>query len=416
MVDQHRLVYPRHLECAVKTAMTDTRVVLISGPRQAGKTTLAKKLTNKTRSYVTLDDTNMYQAARSDPVSFIRQFDYVTIDEIQRVPDLIREIKISVDEDQRSGRFLLTGSADILTIPTVSESLAGRMAICELLPLSQAEIEQHKDNPLDRLFKSPVSSFSIAPFEVSDIDERVLIGGYPEMVLRRKEVRRRAWADDYIRTLLSRDVREIMDAHNLKDVTKLLEASAIQSAQLIIYSHIANDLQISVPTAQRYLKTMEQIYLIRFLPAWHRNKLKRLVRTPKLHFLDSGLLAAISKVTSHRLRNDRSLLGSLFETFVYSELLKHSLRSDYQYDFYHYRDKDKVEVDLVIEESSDNLIGIEVKASASVRQDDFKGLKRLKSVTGKAFQRGCVFYFGEKVLSFGDRLQAFPASMLWSFR
>lgn len=363
---------------------------------------------------MTLDDEGVYQAAISDPVSFIRQFAYVTIDEIQRVPELIREIKISVDRGQRAGRFLLTGSANILTIPTVSESLAGRMAVNELLPLSQIEIERCEDNPLDRLFETPTTPFPPGPYDVSAIADRVLTGGYPEILTRRTEARQRAWADNYIGTLLTRDIREVMDANHLKDITALLRASAIQSAQLIVYTHIANDLRLSVPTVQRYVRTLEQTYLIRFLPAWHRNELKRLIRTPKLHFLDSGFLAAIRRITSDRLIRDRSLFGPLLETFVFSELLKHASWSGHKYDFYHYRDKDKVEVDFVIERSPDSLIGVEVKASATIRADDFKSLKRLQSVTGMAFRQGIVFYAGERVLPFGDRLQALPVSILWA--
>ncbi|MCY3996377.1 MAG: ATP-binding protein [Rhodobacter sp.] len=414
MADGNGLRFPRYLESGIREAMDDTRVVLISGPRQAGKTTLAKKLADERRPYVTLDDEGVYQAAISDPVSFIKQFEYVTIDEIQRVPALIREIKISVDGDQRAGRFLLTGSANILTIPTVSESLVGRMAVSELLPLSQIEIERCAANPLDNLFETSKTPFPPGPYDVSTIADRVLTGGYPEILTRQTDARRRAWANNYIRTLLTRDIREIMDAHHLKDITALLRASAIQSAQLIVYTHIANDLRLSVPTVQRYVRTLEQTYLIRFLPAWHRNELKRLIRTPKMHFLDSGLLAAIRKITPDRLIRDRNLFGPLLETFIHSELLKHASWSEHAYDFYHYRDKDKVEVDFVIERSPDSLIGVEVKASATIRADDFKSLKRLQSVAGTAFKKGIVFYAGERALPFGDRLQALPVSILWA--
>ncbi|MCY4311237.1 MAG: DUF4143 domain-containing protein, partial [Rhodospirillaceae bacterium] len=167
-------------------------------------------------------------------------------------------------------------------------------------------------------------------------------------------------------TLLTRDIKEIMNAHNLKEITTLLQASAIQSAQLVVYTHIANDLRLSVPTVQRYIGTLEQMFLIRLLPAWHRNELKRLIRTPKLHFLDSRLLALIRKISLSRIESDRSLFGPLLESFAYAELLKHAAWSDQAYYFYHYRDKDKVEVDFVIERSTDELVGVEVKASATI--------------------------------------------------
>jgi len=413
MADQPRTEFPRYLARQIRDEMNDTRVVMIAGPRQAGKTTLAKKIGDDKRPYVTLDDEGVYQATRTDPVSFIRQFECVTIDEIQRVPELIREIKISVDQDQRPGRFLLTGSANILTIPTVTESLAGRMSVSELLPLSQCEIEHREHNLLDRLFDSDQTSFPIGPYDVTGLEARVLSGGYPEMLSRSTDSRKHAWIKDYVRTLLTRDIKEIMNAHNLKEITTLLQASAIQSAQLVVYTHIANDLRLSVPTVQCYIGTLEQMFLIRLLPAWHRNELKRLIRTPKLHFLDSGLLASIRKISLSRIERDRSLFGPLLESFVYAELLKHAAWSDQAYDFYHYRDKDKVEVDFVIERSTDELVGVEVKASATIREDDFRGLKRLQSVTGKAFRKGVVLYSGVKALSFGDRLQAVPVSALW---
>ena len=294
-------MYRRHLEHTLRESLADTRVVMIAGPRQSGKTTLARQLTDNTRSYVTLDDEATYQAATDDPVSFIGQFDYATIDEVQRAPELIRRIKIAVDEDQRPGRFLLTGSANILTIPTVSESLAGRMVIETLLPLSQGEIAGRARNMLDALFETPDKGFSFGPYATADIEERVLKGGYPEMLTRQSAARRRAWADNYIQTLLTRDIREILDAYRLQDIDRLMQSCAIQSAQLAVYANVANDLQISTPTVQRYMRGLEHMYLLAFLPAWHRSELKRLVKTPKLHFLDSGLLSSVRRLTSARI-------------------------------------------------------------------------------------------------------------------
>ncbi len=410
---QQRSQYPRYIKCKVIEAMTDTRVVLIVGPRQAGKTTLAKKLSGENRPYLTLDDENVFQAAHADPLTFIRQFEYVTIDEIQRAPELIREIKRSVDTDQRPGRFLLTGSANILTISTVSESLAGRLAINELFPLAQAEIEERDSNQIDQLFESTPTMFSSRPLDTPDLTQRILASGYPEMLMRSDIGRRRAWANDYIRTLLSRDIREVMNAYRLTDLKALLAAAAIQSAQLVVYSQLSKSLGLSIPTVRKYINTLEQMYLLRLLPAWSRNSLKRLVRTPKLHFIDAGLLAVLRAITPDRLSQDRSLLGTLLETFVFSELLKLASFSEHTYDFFHYRDKDKVEVDLVVERPPDGLIGIEVKASATIRKEDWRGLKRLKSVAGSDFTGGIIFYTGDHPLAFGHNLRALPVSMLW---
>jgi len=414
MADVRCSNHPRYLEGKITQAMGDTRVVLICGPRQAGKTTLAKNLAGARRPYVTLDDEAVYQAARSDPAGFIGQFGFVAIDEIQRAPELVRAIKLSVDADQRPGRFLLTGSANILTIPTVSESLAGRMEVSELSPLAQSEIGRSPGNRLDRMFEPLARPFPFGPYECSDLVGRVLSGGYPEMLGRSTPARRKAWADNYIQTLLTRDMRDIRTAHRLNDVTKLLQAAAIGSAQRVVYTHIANDLGLNLKTVQNYVGTLEHMFLVRFLPAWRRNALKRLICTPKLYFLDSGLLAVLTKITSHRLSRDRTLFGPLLETFVFSELLKHASWSEHAYAFHYYRDKDKVEVDFVIEQSPDALIGVEVKAAATVRAEDFRGLKRLQSVTGDAFIQGIVLYTGEKALSFGDRLCALPVSALWN--
>ncbi len=406
--------YPRFMDRKIRLALSDTRIVMIGGPRQAGKTTLLKQVAGRARTFVTLDDPATHSAAMTDPLGFVSRVTKVAIDEIQRAPPLFPVIKMTVDTDQRPGRFLLTGSANILTIPTVSESFAGRMEILDLLPLAQCEIEKTRNDLLDDLFDGKGPPTGSYPLDPDDVVDRLLAGGYPEMRARTSQARRQAWARAYIDTILSRDVREISEATKLTDVGRLLQAMAAQSAQLVVHSQLAKLLQLDVKTVQRYVQTMEQMYLVRLLPAWHNNALKRLVKTPKLHFLDTGLLCALRNFTATRFQKERSTLGAALESFAISEIFKLASWSDNRFTFSHYRDKDQVEVDLIVERALGELVGFEIKAAATVTAADFKGLKRLQSVMGEGFRHGIVLHLGPETIPFGDRLTALPLQALWT--
>src|SRR5580658_2471353 len=397
----------------VATALTDTPVVMLIGPRQCGKTTLVRQFVDKEREYVTLDDDTVLDAARNDPAGFVRGFDLVTIDEVQRAPELLRAIKLSVDGDRRPGRFLLTGSANILTLPQVSESLAGRMEIVSLLPLSRAEIRGKKPGFLKAAFDSKLGK-PAEPMIGKDLVQAVLIGGYPEMLRREDPKRRQTWARDYVRALVQRDVREVADVEKLDQMPRLLQVLAHHSGQLTNFTQIGGQVGFDDKTTRKYVAILEQLFLVRRVEPWFRNQLKRLVKTPKLHFLDSGLLGALLGASVERVAKDRTMFGPLLETFVFSEVLKQASWFGESCALYHYRDKDQDEAGLVIEAGSGALVGIEVKASATVNAGDFKGLRKLAEACGDNFKLGVVLYDGGRPVPFGDRLVAAPMSCLWA--
>lgn len=405
--------YPRGAAARVRTAMSDTPVVLVNGPRQSGKTTLVRSLFDDERPYFTLDDDTTLASAKTDPVGFVREIDTAILDEVQRAPELFRAIKATVDNDRRPGRFLLTGSANILALPIISESLAGRMEVVTLLPLTQSELRGHRANFLDRAFADDIT----APARIvlgQNLVNVALTGGYPEMLARPDPRRRSTWAREYIRAIVERDVREIADVERLDQMPQLLRALAHHSGQLLNFAQLAGQVGLDDKTARRYIGLFENLFLVRRIEPWFRNPLKRLVKTPKLYFLDSGLLAVLTGATADRIARDRSLFGALLETFVVGEILRLATWSDVQLSLHHYRDKDQDEVDIVLEDEAGDMIGIEVKAAATVTTTDFRGLRKIADATGKAFRAGWVLYDGDRILPFGERMAAVPLSCLWS--
>jgi len=407
-------VYPRFSEILVRSALRDTRVVAISGPRQSGKTTLARRFAQQGRIYVTLDNQPTLAAAKSDPVAFIRGLDRAIIDEVQRAPNLLLAIKQSVDEDPRPGRFLLTGSANLLTIKTVNESLAGRVEVFPLYPLSRGEQLRSKiPEFISKIFRGQLPQ-PAESFAGNKLLQAVATGGYPDAIRRRAERRRDAWYHAYIKSITERDIPEIADIANPGHIPRLLELSAQFAGQLINLSELGRTLGLDHKTVGHYLRILEQIYLLQRVQPWSRNELSRLVKTPKLHFVDSGLLTAMRGYSVARLRSDRNLLGSLLETFVFSELVKLTAWTKERVSIFHYRDKDQVEVDFVLQNAGGQVVGIEVKAAASVTRRDFAGLERVASAAGVAFVQGIVLYDGDQTLSFGKAFRAAPFPTLWA--
>jgi uncharacterized protein len=405
-------VIARHLAPMVEESLQDTPAVLINGPRQCGKTTLVQQFRGSMQ-YLTLDDPTLLAAAQQDPLGFVRRLDRAIIDEVQRAPQLLLSLKLVIDQDRRPGRFLLTGSANLMTLPQIADSLAGRIALHTLLPLSQSELQ---GRPNDFLQRAQTQDWPLAhPHWTAAQDDtvsHVLAGGYPEMRQRPTAARRQAWAKAYIQTLVERDVRDIAQIEQLHQMPQLLAVAAAHCGQLFNSTQIGGQLGLTSKTIDKYLGILEKLFLVQRLPAWSRNELSRLIKTPKLHFLDAGLQATLTRLTPELLLTERTRWGATLETWVHAELRKALTLSPENWYLSHYRDKDQVEVDFVLEDSMRQLIGIEVKAAATVLPQDFKGLKRLQAQAGDNFITGIVLYDGTKALPFGDGLWAVPLSAL----
>jgi len=409
-------LYLRFAESILREALTDTPVVLIHGSRQCGKTTLARIVGDELGyHYLSFDDNNQLQAAQIDPIGFIESLpDKTILDEVQRTPEIFTAIKARIDKNNQSGQFILTGSANVLLLPKLADSLAGRIEIIPLRPLAQAEIYGQEPKLLKLLFNSKLDA-SIMRGEYPRLGETIAdiicSGGYPRAITRANPKRRSIWYRDYISTIVQRDIQEIARIRNLDTLPRLLELAATQTARLFNAADLSSPFAISRPTIREYLTLLENIFLIELLQPWHSNRLSRLIKTPKLHLSDTGLACALMGLNSRSLWQDKTVLGQLLETFIFQELHKYADWHDEELKFFHFRNKDKVEVDIIIEQGR-QLVGIEVKASATVTGSDFKGLNKLKEACGDKFCAGVVFFDGESILPFGERLFAIPISFL----
>ncbi|MEB4591519.1 ATP-binding protein [Candidatus Thiothrix sp. Deng01] len=409
-------MYTRHISPLIQEALADTPVVLLNGARQTGKSTLVQTLAeSEGRRYFTLDDHATLSAASNDPAGFIAGINApVALDEVQRAPGLFLAIKAAVDRDRKPGRFLLTGSANVMLLPNIADSLAGRMEVLSLWPLSSAEIAGNADTNLaDWLFSGDLNANAVPPCERSQLIDRLIIGGFPEALERDSERRRAAWFDNYLQAILYRDVRELARVEQLTEIPNLLQLLAVRSANLLNFAELSRTSNLPQTTLKRYFTLLETLFMLYRLPAWERNPGKRLVKAPKVFVPDTGLLAHLANWTADRMGVESGLPGGLVETFVLGELLKHLAFSHQRLTLWHYRTQNNIEVDFILENRSGNLTGIEVKASATVDAKDFKGLKHLQETEAAIFQRGIVLYSGREVVPFGEKLFAVPLSMWW---
>ena len=403
----------RHVQPAVEAALADTPAVLLVGARQTGKTTLVRALAARRAgsTYVTLDDLTALDGATTDPAGFVAGLrGTAVIDEIQKAPALLPAIKIAVDRDRRPGRFLLTGSANVLTLPRVSESLAGRMEVVTLWPLSQGELAGRRETFVDAVLGGELPGRRGGG---EDAIVRLLRGGYPEAVARQRADRRRAFFSAYVTTLLTRDVRDIAAIEEPGALRRLLRLVAVRSASLLNHAELSRALALPVSTLKRYLALLELLFLVHEVPAWASNRGKRLARAPKLHVVDTGLLAALAGLDEAALERDRALVGPILESFVAAELGKQLGWSAVRPALHHFRTHGGHEVDLVLEDPRGRVVGLEVKASATVTAADLAGLRALAETAGKAFVQGIVLYLGPRLVSLAPNLTACPLDVLW---
>jgi predicted AAA+ superfamily ATPase len=411
-------VKSRHLTPLVLEALADTPVVFVQGPRQSGKTTLVQGLREQGHhaDYFTMDDAVVLAAAESDPDGFITGLpDRVILDEVQRAPSLFLAIKRSVDKKRKPGRFLLTGSANALFLPKVSESLAGRMEVLKLWPFSQGEIEERQEGFIDRCFAKDFKTRAFTGSDWPSLVNRIVAGGYPEALTRKESRRRQAWFGSYVTTILERDVRDIANIQGLRELPLLLRLIAARAANVLNLTDLARDANHTPQTTMhRYWALLEAVFFVQTLPAWSGNLTTRLSKAPKILLNDTGLLCHLVGLDAHRLKDDSLMTGAILENFVATELIKQAGWSQTRPAFFHYRTQKQQEVDLVLEDSRGHLVGIEVKKSSSPTAHDFKGLRFLAEQTGKKFIRGIVLYTGTESVAFGPTLHAVPVSALWT--
>jgi uncharacterized protein len=409
-------MFPRHILPDVQAALQHTRVLLINGARQTGKTTLVKALIERGHraEYITLDDVTILQRAKADPQGFIRDLTGpVILDEVQRAPEIFLPIKMAVDEKQQPGQFVLTGSANVLTLPRLGDSLAGRMEILPLMPLSQGELEGQREQFLDWVCGETFQVKQVPPHTRAELWERLIRGGYPEVQGRDSQRGRESWFASYVTTLVERDLRDLSQIRDLHDFPRLIDYLATRSATLLNLSEVSRSVGIQHETLRRYTALLEAMYLLREVPAWTAKLGKRLVKTPKIILSDTGLIAARLGITEERLPRDPLLLGQMLETFVVLELLKQQGWNETQVRLYHFRDHNGVEVDIVLELPGGDLVGIEIKATATPGSEDLSGLRKLQSLTGNRFKRGILLHTGTVSLGWGNDLYMLPIAALW---
>lgn len=408
-------LFPRFVTSAVEAALGDTRIVVVQGARQVGKSTLVERLLARRSGarFLTLDDPDVLAAARSDPVTFVRHDGLLGIDEVQRAPELLLPIKARVDRDRRPGRFLLTGSAHVLMLPRLADTLTGRMELVALWPLSQGEIRGHQEGFVDRLFVPPRAWPVAERLDKRQVLERAFAGGFPEARLR-TPARRAAWFESYLQTFSTRDVLEIQDIEHARRLRALLALVATRTTGILNVADLSRDARLPATTTTRYLDLLEAAFLLLRLPAWSTNRRQRVVSAPKCYLTDSGLCAHLLGADLDALSGPSPAAGPILETFAVLELQKQLGWCEARAALQQLRTKDQIEVDVVLTTPTGRVAGVEVKAGASVSASDFRGLRWLQARTGAAFSQGIVLYTGDEVLGFGPGLWALPFAALWS--
>jgi uncharacterized protein len=406
--------YPRYASADLEEALEDSPIVLIHGPRQCGKTTLAQIVGAKRGyQYFNLDDATTLEEVRFDPQGFVGRLpERSIIDEVQRAPLIFNAMKTVVDRDRRAGRFIITGSTNVLLLPTISDSLAGRMSILRLHPLSRCEITSHNSSFIDALYQRSFTNKRVDRLG-AQLASIIVKGGFPPALARKRPRRRAAWYRDYVEAIGQRDIVDLSRISSLDAIPRLLQYASGQTAQLSNINELSAPFQLTRQTITSYMTLLERLFLVEMLPAWFSNRSSRLVKRPKLHVVDTGIACALIGLDESSLYAERAFMGQMLETFVYQELRRQASWHSEEVRFYHFRNKDKVEVDIVLERGGRQLVGIEVKAAASVGPRDFRGLDVLRRTSGDRFVCGIVLYDGETVAQFGEDMFAVPIRTMW---
>ncbi len=393
-------------------ALGDTPVVLIHGPRQSGKSTLGQNL-EPDRKYVTLDDPIALNLARRDPRAFLEAYPSpVMIDEVQRAPELFMAIKLQVDRDRKAGKYLLTGSANVLNLPKLADSLAGRMEIVDLLPFSQGELELTSDSFVDQVFQDRFEPF----FDQEDLRgvvDRIVRGGFPEASLRSSQSRRDAWFANYVRTLLERDVKDVANIDALAQMPLLLRLLAARSGSTLNAAGLATETGIPYTSLKRYISLLETIFLVRLVNTWSSDRSRILTKAPKAFMVDTGLLCYLANLDARSLLGDSLRLKPVLENFVAMELQKQCSFGEVKPWLLHLRTIRHLSVDFVLESRRGDVVGVQVRANSTLHEDDAEGLRYLRELVGPSFVRGIVLYTGNEIQPLDERIIGVPISSLW---
>lgn len=406
----------RNIRPTVVEALTEARAVCLLGARQSGKSTLARAIAadEHAAEYLTLDDNATRRAALEDPTGFIAGVSgSAVIDEIQRAPDLMLAIKERLDTNDARGQFLLAGSANVLTLPTIADALPGRVDYVRMWPFSQGELAGRREGFIDRLLVGDIPRIEDADVGRGAYAERIVAGGFPDARERSARGRERFFTS-YVSTMLGRDLRDVANVRDTGSVERLLRIVATRSAGLVSSRAVAGEVGVDHKTVAAQTRILEQLFLVWRLQPWHANLGSRQVKTPKIHIVDTGLLTHLTNVNTERIVRSPDIAGPIFETFVAMEMARQCDWAESPASLFHYRDKQQREVDVVLELGSGEVAGVEVKTAAGVQPKDFAGLRHLRDKLGTRFKTGVVLYTGKRTLSFGDRLAAVPLCGLWA--
>ena len=407
----------RNILPAVKAALTDTPVVLLHGARQVGKTTLAHAIANgrPRREYKSLDDESELSAALTNPEGYVRGLGGpVVLDEVQRAPELFRTIKAAVDRNRIAGQYLLTGSANVMLLPRLSESLAGRVEVITLWPFSQGEIEGTVESFVDRAFSASRMQWQAPTSKSRPLTDRIVRGGFPEPMSRADTSRRRAWYGAYLETTLRRDIRDLANIDSFLELPRLLSLISHRTSGLLNFADLSRGISIPQTTLKRYFTLLQASFLVVTIPAWTTNRGLRQTKASKVFISDTGLACHLLGADSNTIRTDGRIRGMLMENFVAMELLKQIGWSKTRPSAHHFRSSSGQEVDFVLEDQAGRIVGIEVKSSKSVGADDFRGLRVLRELAGKKFVRGIVLHDGDSTVHFDQEFVSAPISALWT--